>query len=156
MQYNAPNVPNGYYTYHLPHWENKELARVFEVDGERFVDFINMDSPRRLNSFPANGIFESSEPTDNLNLSPEEIKGRVQELTKHIKELTKHIKELLGGLRNLTGIRCTCDEKTLCVSVPDKLNVSLPTKTLGRRFYFLLDVKLESIEYTNDDIGRVE
>jgi hypothetical protein len=126
MEYTKDDVPVGYYRYN-----DGQLVHVMERLGKRVVSFINKDMPIPVSSLPDTAIFTKSPIDSNLEISPEEIQGREEELTAYLLE------ELTGNLQLTT----TRGDKSLCISRQDG----------KKRFYFLLDIKLDSIEVEEEE-----
>jgi len=98
-----------------------------EVGGRRVVSFINRDYPTPLKEIPNDIHFSQASIDNNLDVPPEEITGREQELMAY----------LLEYLSEDPNLRVTRGDTALCIS---RLGNG------GKRFFFTLNPVLDAIE----------
>lgn len=130
-EYTAEEVPFGYYRY-CKNTDKGPIVHVLDRNGRKMVSFINKDLPIPINNVPSDVKFVRSKPDLNLEISPEEIEGREQELCAYLMEVL-----------NENALNVTRGDKQLCVSRQDGT----------KRFFFNVDIQLDSIEINDEEEG---
>ncbi len=129
MEYTADEVPFGYYRYYKNN-DAGPIVHVLERSGKKVVSFINKSLPVLVKDLPKDARFVKSSIDPSLEVSPEEIQGREQELCAYVMEVLSD-----------NALVVTRVENQLCVS----------RKEGQRKFYFNLDIQLESIEINDEE-----
>lgn len=132
MEYTADEVPCGYYRYCKGDSNTGPIVRVLERMGHKMVSFINKDLPVNIKAVPSDMKFVRSKADVNLEISPEEIQGREEELSAYLMEVM-----------NENALNVTRSDKQLCISRKD-----------GKKlFYFNINIELDCIEINDEEEG---
>lgn len=127
--YTTDNVPNGYFNYQNN--GHSAIVRVMEIAGKRMVSFMNKDLPVLLRNMPEEAKFAVSPVEEGFKLSPEEIKGRQEELAAY----------LLEELENNPNLLITRGDGKLYISRADG----------DKRYHFVLNIGLNMVETKFED-----